>query len=113
MAAPDLDLAGPPGSLPEIDQEEIAMVRLFVRHNVNDYAAWRKAYDDFDEERQSMGVGDHAVFRTVGEPNDVTLWHDFASVESAEAFMASERLREVMEGAGVAGEPTIWYVERD
>ncbi len=89
------------------------MVRMFVRHNVNDYAAWRKVYDDFDEERQGMGVADHAVFQTVGEPNDVTLWHDFASVEAAEAFTASERIGEVMEAAGVAGEPTIWYVEQD
>ena len=27
------------------------MVRLFVRHNVSDYAAWRNVYDEFDEER--------------------------------------------------------------
>ena len=26
------------------------MTRLFVRHEVADYAKWRKAYDDFNEE---------------------------------------------------------------
>src|SRR5262245_1714913 len=32
------------------------MTRLFVRHNVADYRVWRKAYDDFDEERRKLGV---------------------------------------------------------
>jgi hypothetical protein len=41
------------------------MVRLFVRHPVRDYAAWRQAYDDFDQERRSMGVVGHAVVRTL------------------------------------------------
>ncbi len=36
------------------------MVRLFARHPAADYAAWRKHYDDFDEERQGMGVTGHA-----------------------------------------------------
>jgi hypothetical protein len=38
------------------------MVRLFVRHPVADYAAWRRVYDDFDEERRGMGVTGHAVY---------------------------------------------------
>ena len=50
------------------------MVRLFVRHPVRDYAAWRKAYDDFDEERRSMGVIGHAVFQTVGDPKSGGAW---------------------------------------
>ena len=32
------------------------MVRLFVRHQVADYPAWRRVYDDFDAERQTLGV---------------------------------------------------------
>jgi hypothetical protein len=32
------------------------MVRLFVRHTVSDYQAWRKVYDEFDAERRPMGV---------------------------------------------------------
>lgn len=87
------------------------MVRMFVRHPVEDYANWRQAYDDFDAERATMGVAGHAVYRAVDDPNDVTAWHDFANVEEAHAFAGSDRLREVMEGAGVAAPPTIWFVE--
>ena len=31
------------------------MVRLFVRHGVADYEAWRKVYDEFDAQRRPTG----------------------------------------------------------
>jgi hypothetical protein len=86
------------------------MVRLFVRHNVNDYGAWRKAYDDFDEQRRPLGVVDDAVFQSIDNPNDVTVWHDFDSAEAAREFVSSDQLRNAMQEAGVQGEPQIWFV---
>ena len=86
------------------------MVRMFVRHNVADYDAWRKVYDEFDEERRPMGVTGDAVFQSVDDPNDVTVWHDFAGVDEARAFVSSDALRNAMQRAGVQGEPQIWYV---
>ena len=52
------------------------MVRLFVRHQVADYPAWKKVYDYFDAERQTLGVTGQAVFAR-SKPNDITVWHDF------------------------------------
>jgi hypothetical protein len=86
------------------------MARLFVRHNVTDYKVWRKAYDDFDSERRSMGVTGHAVFQSADDPNDVTAWHDFSTLEKAKSFASSTRLKEVMGKAGVKGAPQIWFV---
>jgi hypothetical protein len=88
---------------------EERMVRLFVRHSVNDYAKWRKVYDDFDAERAGMGVTVHAVYQGVDDPNDVTVIHDFATLEAARAFVRSARIKEIMEAAGVAGPPSIWF----
>lgn len=85
------------------------MIRMFVRHPVKDFPAWKKAYDNFDEARRSMGVKGQAVFQAATDPNDVTVWHDFDSLESAQAFAGSTRLKDVMEQAGVAGQPAIWY----
>ena len=76
------------------------MVRLFVRHSVADYAAWRKVYDEFDAQRRPMGVVGHAVYQALNDPNDVTVWHDIATLEQAEAFRASEALRS---GARLSG----------
>jgi hypothetical protein len=86
------------------------MVRLFVRIKVADYEAWRKVYDQFYGERGAMGVMGAAAFQLVDDPNDVTVWHDFETAEVARAFVSSDALRNVMQRAGVQGEPQIWFV---
>ena len=87
------------------------MVRMLIRHMVQDYRVWRRAYNAFDKERRGMGVTGHAVYRAVGKPNEVTVSHDFVSISKAKAFAESPRLREVMKGAAVKGKPTIWFVK--
>jgi len=85
------------------------MVRLFIRHRVSDYKAWRKVYDGFDAERKRMGASGHTVFKTVDDPNDVTAWHDFATIDKARSFASSAHLKEAMGKAGVQGEPVMWF----
>ncbi len=87
------------------------MIRMFVRHPVENYRAWRRAYDSFDAERKEMGVVGDAVYQAVDDPNDVTVSHDFKTKRRAESFAASSRLKEVMKGAGVKGRPRIWFVK--
>ena len=86
-----------------------AEVRMFIRHNVTDYATWRKAYDDFDATRKKMGVIGQAVYQATDNPNDVTVTHDFKTIEAAKAFSESPDLKATMEKAGVSGAPTIWF----
>jgi len=88
------------------------LATLFVRHKVADYTTWRKAYDDFDTERKGMGVTSHGVYQADGDPNDVTAYHEFATMEAAKAFAGSARLREVMHSAGVQGQPDVWFTNR-
>jgi heme-degrading monooxygenase HmoA len=88
------------------------MVRMFVRHVVRDYRIWRKAYNGFGKERRSMGVTRHAVYRSVAEPKDVTVTHDFASLAKAKAFARSPRLRQAMKAAGVRSAPVIWFAKQ-
>jgi quinol monooxygenase YgiN len=85
------------------------MVRMFARHQVADYDAWRKVYDGFD--RASLGVRQHAVYRSIDDPNDVTVWHDFDDRESAASFVGSEDLKSTMQRAGVVSEPNIWITD--
>ena len=85
------------------------MIRMFVRHDVTDFESWKAAYDAFDSERRAMGVSGDAVFQAHENPNDVTAWHDFQTIEAATSFAASDRLKEVMADAGVAGTPQVWF----
>ena len=84
-------------------------VRMFVRHRVTDYPAWKEAYDAFDEGRSGLGVVDHAAYQAIDDPSDVTVWHDFSTREAAQSFASSPQLREAMQQAGVSGQPDIWF----
>lgn len=88
------------------------MATLFVRHNVSDFGQWKRAYDEFDAERNSLGVTGDGVYQADGNPNDVTVYHEFSTMEAAKGFASSPRLKEVMQAAGVQGEPTIWFANR-
>ena len=59
-----------------------------------------------------MGVTDDGVFCAVENSNDVTVFHDFSTVDAARAFVGSARLREAMSEAGVVGDPEIWVTEQ-
>jgi hypothetical protein len=85
---------------------------MFVRHQVKDFASWKAAYDAFDGERKGMGVTGHGVYQAEDNPNDVTVYHDFKTIGAAKEFAGSARLKEVMNGAGVVGEPDIWFTTR-
>ncbi len=84
---------------------------MFVRHQVADFAKWKQAYDDFGPTQERLGVTAEAVYRSADDPNDVTVTHDFATLDAARQFVASDEVRRTMEQAGVAGEPTIWFTD--
>ena len=54
-----------------------ADVRMYIRHEVADYSAWRKTYDAFAGMQRKLGVTRQAVYQSVENPNDVTVTHDF------------------------------------
>ncbi len=85
------------------------MATLFVRHQVKEFGAWKTAYDAFDAERKTMGVTSHGVYQADGNPNDITVYHRFNSMDAAKEFAGSARLKQVMEAAGVVGAPDIWF----
>jgi quinol monooxygenase YgiN len=87
-------------------------VHMFVRHEVADYATWKKAYDGFRVTQKKLGVVAQAVYQSTDNPNDITVTHDFRSLDKAKAFAASPELKAAMEKAGVKGTPQIWYTTR-
>jgi hypothetical protein len=78
--------------------------RPSINNHAGGHPRWRQGYDDFDQERKGMGVSGDAVYQGVDDSNDVTVWHDFVTLEAAQGFASSSRLKEVMANAGVAGE---------
>jgi hypothetical protein len=88
------------------------MATLFVRHQVEDYGTWRRAYDSVAPMQKRAGVVADAVYQADGDPNDVTVSHEFRSISEAKALAGSAELRDAMVSAGVIGAPTIWLAEK-
>ena len=88
------------------------MATMFVRHTVADAAAWRRIYDAFEPTRTALGVKGAAVYQGASDPNEITVTHEFASLEAAQAFAGSAELKAAMHDAGVVGAPTIWFAHR-
>jgi hypothetical protein len=80
---------------------------LTVRHNVEDYAAWRQAYDEADALRARYGCTAQRVMQVPADGNDLFITHEFPTVEQAESFAHDPGLRETMGRAGVRGVPQI------
>ena len=88
------------------------MATMFIRHTVSDYKAWRKVYDEVAPVRKTGGVTAQAVYQSADNPNEITVTHDFGSVEAAQAFVKSDELKKAMQRAGVVGAPTIWFTNK-
>jgi quinol monooxygenase YgiN len=86
--------------------------RLFARHEVANYGAWRKAFDAFAPTQKKLGVVASSVYQAADNSNDVTVIHDFKSVDKAKAFAASPELKAAMEKAGVKGAPQVWITTK-
>ena len=87
------------------------MTTMFVRHTVSDYAAWRKVYDSVAPMQKAGGVTAQAVYRGADDSNDITVTHEFTSLEAARTFAGSADLKAAMQ-AGVVGAPTIWFADK-
>jgi len=89
-----------------------AGVSLFERAVVEDFATWARAFADFAPDLERAGVIASAVYRSVDDPNDITVVHDFATLEAARAFLASATLKASRPAAGVDRTPTVWFAVR-
>jgi hypothetical protein len=62
--------------------------------------------------QKAGGVTAEAVYRGASDSNDVTVTHEFATIEAARAFAGSADLKAAMQRAGVIGAPTIWFADK-
>jgi hypothetical protein len=85
----------------------MAQATLLVRHQVEDYAAWRAAYESVQPLRDEHGCTGAEVMVDPADKQDVFVLHRFPTLEQAQAFAGSAELREAMGRAGVQGPPRI------
>jgi hypothetical protein len=84
------------------------MTTVFIRHRVADYDVWKAAFDEHGSVRREHGLVDNGLLRDEDDANMVTIQLDTDDSARAREFLASDNLRETMEGAGVVSQPEVW-----
>ena len=87
------------------------MTTMFVRAKVQDFNAWKAAYESGSDFRAAAGVTSATVFRSLDNPNEITVLHELNTVRAAKDFAHSNALRTAMQESGVVGSPEVWFVE--
>jgi len=77
------------------------VTHLHVGLKVEDYARWKAGYDASIEQRKASGEISYKVYRSVDEPNTITVLSVQESAEKVRAFMASPNLQAQMKASGI------------
>ena len=83
----------------------MAQATLLVRHQVEDYAAWRSVYDSVEGLREQHGCTGAEVMVDPADKQDVYVLHRFPTLEQAQAFAVERELREAMGVPGSRARP--------
>ncbi len=88
------------------------MVHVVVRHEIEDYAKWKKEFDEGSADRKAAGSQGGAIYRTVDNPNKIAVALVWDTLENAQKFTNSDKIKQAMEKAGVIGAPQIIFSEK-
>jgi len=86
------------------------MINVLIHHEVADYTAWKAIFDSNLDWRHKHGERSCRIFRDAGNVNDLTLFFEWDSLDSARAFIASDELKAKMAKAGVKGPPRVDFL---
>ncbi len=80
---------------------------VLVRHNIENWAAWKTVFDEHGATREAKGCKGGQVFRNADDPKEVTILLSWDGTDRARAFAKSTDLKRVMKRAGVIGTPEV------
>lgn len=89
------------------------MATMLVRHTVQDFAKWKKVFDEHAATRKAAGSKGGELFQAAGNPLDVTILFHWDTVDNARKFSESPDLKTTMERAGVTGPPQIQFLQNE
>ncbi|MGK2954135.1 MAG: antibiotic biosynthesis monooxygenase [Solirubrobacterales bacterium] len=86
------------------------MPHVLIIHEVADYEAWKRVFDDAAGIRRQAGERSFQVLRYEGDPNRIVHFSVWTSTEAARSFFESPELVRIREEAGVVA-PEFIYLE--
>jgi len=64
-------------------------LNVLIKHKVEDYETWKKAFDNFASFRESSGEKSYRIFHEAGAENDLVLLFEWDTPANAKTFLAS------------------------
>lgn len=89
---------------------DFSMQHVLIIHEVADYPAWKKVFDEAAGIRKAAGERTYQVLKYEKEPNRIVHFSAWTSIADARAFFESERLVRIRQEAGVKA-PEFIYLD--
>ncbi len=86
------------------------MEYVLIIHEVQDYEAWKKVFDDATSIRKEAGEQSYQVLKYENNANKIVHFSKWISIAQAKAFFESPKLVEIRKQAGVKA-PEFIYLE--
>jgi quinol monooxygenase YgiN len=87
------------------------MEYVLIIHEVQDYKAWKKVFDDAASIRKEAGEQSYQVLKYDNNANKIVHFSKWISIAKAKAFFESPKLVEIRKQAGVKA-PEFIYLEQ-
>lgn len=87
------------------------MSHVLIIHEVEDYPAWKKIFDEAAGIRREAGERSYQVLKDQDDPNRIVHFSAWTSLACARAFFESPRLVQIRKEAGVKAPEFIYLHE--
>lgn len=87
------------------------MKYVLIIHEVEDYNAWKKIFDNATGIRKEAGEISYQVLKYENHPNKIVHFSAWSSLENAKNFFQSPKLIKIRDEAGVKS-PDFIYLEQ-
>lgn len=87
------------------------MATVLIKHDVADYDEWKPYFDEHASTREEHGELGYQLFHASDDSNEIVILFEWDSAENAWEFLEESDLRDVMEEAGVVGDPEIHVLD--
>jgi quinol monooxygenase YgiN len=87
------------------------MQYVLIIHEVTDYLAWKKVFDDATSIRKEAGELSYQVLTYQNEPNKIVHFSAWSSIDNVKLFFESPKLVKIRAEAGVKS-PEFIYLDQ-
>jgi len=87
------------------------MKYVLIIHEVNDYAVWKKRFDQAGDLRRSAGEIEFQLLKYADNPNKLVHFSKWQSLDQAKIFFESDKVKDIRKNLGVKAPEFIYLDE--